>query len=444
MKNHPKIRLLFRALVIIMWVLVDANSAYGQLSELFFGIKPENRQFLRYNYFENGFDSAAISYQVGEFTIVNGSNSQRVNLDYLPTTTVITGTSATGVSYDLAAVAKTNEFELPTTSFEVKFYREMSVHALPCDSWSGGGGSGGSGGNASDIYWNVGADKVLDQTEFIMELVLSSTNTVIATIDSVGTMPNTTSNVVPYYGTEPNKLVPYRSVFVGVGNIGKKAYIRISPRRYGATPLGLQLRQISSWFNWSAAFQRDGVGSYFLISATHADSIANLYLDEVIAYCDSVKTATGSLPENISGVVMAEEQDSIFKARYFDQHADSLGRVYYTEKAPTPKQGLQMPRVVGDTRVAENVSVSIVSVRPHPVSHKIFEIVINNQHTPLPITLRLMPIYGGNPLQVWEGLVSSGQQRININRSEFAAGVYYLVVYDVVGNYLSAAKIALQ
>lgn len=444
---------LFRiTIVACLLTAVISVDMYAQLSNTFFGVRPENHRFLRYNYIENEFDSSVVLLICGEFTVTHSSTTQRVNLEYLPSSVIKTGSSTAGIDTQLAAFARTESFIAPASSMDISFYREMSVSALPCDSWVGSGSSGGGGGSPYDRYWGIGTGKVPEQTEFVLQLVRTSDDVVLAVIDSVGVTANSTTAVVPYYGTNPNDLSPTKTISISPSDVGKNVYIRISPRRYGSTPLGMRMRQISSWFNWSAAFQRNTSGGFFLIPSSQKDSSNQLYFDEVIAYCDSVKTATGQLPENIGGIVLlTSEQDSIFRDKYFIKKTAPNSAIYYEEKGVIssqgplyPKRSYSMPQETGGIATYEGSMVRLLSASPQPAHDETFRIQVECKTTSIPVSIHLLPYVSGTTRIVWEGVLSEGRQDIVVHREGLAAGVYYLSLHNAVGEPLSTMKILLQ
>lgn len=423
---------------------------FGQLSNTFFGIRPENRRFLRYNYIEDEFDSSVVSLIYGEFTIIHASTTQRVNLEYIPSSVIKTGSSTPGVDALLAAVARTESFILPASSVDVGFYREMMASGPPRDSWSGGGSSGG--GSPYDRYWGIGAGKVLEQTEFVLELVRESDDAVLTVIDSVGVTANPTSAIAPYYGTDPNDLSLTRTISVSSSEVGKSVYIRLSPRRYGSTPLGMRMRQISSWFNWSAAFQRNTAGGFFLSPASEKDSTNQLYFNELIAYCDSVKAATGQLPESIGGIILlTPEQDSTFTAKYFIKKTGANGATYYEEKGVVssqgplyPKKGYSFPQETGGITTPTASPVRLLLAAPQSAADGTFRVEVECTASAVPVRIHLLPYAGGNTRLVWDGVLYGGRREITLDREGLAAGVYYLSVRNDVGEPLSTMKILLQ
>lgn len=442
-----------RMLWIVLLMCCTISPLWGQLSKEFFGIRPEDRRFLRYNIVQNEFDNAAITYIYGEFVVSMGGVSKRVNLEYLPTQTTKTGSTMQGEDAILMAVGKTEPFEITSPIVEIEFYREMAVSSTPCDPEPNGGSNngGGSTGGAHpyDGYWKIGVGAVLDQTEFVLQLVRESDGSVVATFDSVGTLANPTTSVVPYYGTEPNNLSPHRSINISSTLMGELFSIRLLPRRYGTTPLGLRMRQFPSYFNWSAAFQRDTLGGFFLSPSSERDSSNRRYFLELLTYCDSVKNATGLLPAGIAGMpLLTREQKQIYFSRYFNERMTN-GVVHYEEKGatfPTPysKTSYPVPSVEGHSVTLEGSSLSLVAIRPHPVTETSFDIDVQCFSVQEPVRVHLRPLHGGISKVVWEGVLDKGQRSMTIHRDGIAAGVYYLEVHNIKDEPVSSMLVVLK
>lgn len=86
----------------------------------------------------------------------------------------------------------------------------------------------------------------MDVSEFDVQIVDASSNTVLATPDSVGvdsTRLNGTGSP-PYYGTSVATWC--RSASLPQGVLEHTVYVRVGPRRYGSTPYGLTALLIRS------------------------------------------------------------------------------------------------------------------------------------------------------------------------------------------------------
>jgi len=113
----------------------------------------------------------------------------------------------------------------------------------------------------------------MDVTEFVVQIVDASSNSVLATIDSVGvdtTNANDTSNP-PYYGTSVATWC--RSASLPQGVLGQTVYVRVVPKRYGSTPYGLTASRIGSRMSRSLLY---GCSETELAS-NQSDSLLSLF-----------------------------------------------------------------------------------------------------------------------------------------------------------------------
>lgn len=373
-----------------------------------FSFHPENAQFLQYFLVWNRFDSAMVLYRLGEVQISSGGISQRVLLDpMISPPTTLGGANNQGEDLSLRASAHTNHFILPASG-EISYFQELAVGKLPCDPDTSHHQKGNEPGSDVRLY-------LLDKSEFVLQLVRASDDSVITVLDSVGVnaQPSQVSNT--FYG---NPLLPgLRKRNIPSGYAGQEAYIRISPRRYGPTPYGMELQKIQDWVNSTALWDSTGMIPF---TRQQIDTLWEQSFQEYIVYCDSVKTATHWLPQET--FPMSDAQLNIYTTRYLEPHTDSLG-TYYTEKSVLGKfsgNGTPIP-------VKETPNVVITEVSPNPANSRTISVAISVRN-PMLADIRVFSAIGDNLGSVWSGSLSAGDHAVALILPTLSTGTYFLSV----------------
>lgn len=425
--------------ITLLYISICQIEATAQ-TPAYFSFNQENKDYLYYYDFANIFDSSAVTYTFGEMAMTTGGNTSRIFL--APTLTLgqkIHASNIQGENIDLRTVARTEEFTLQGSATLTWFSRVTSFRS-PCNEEYPDGGNPDKPTQA----WAL-----LDQTEFVTELVRVSDNTRIAVLDSVGVMPPaaTGTPVDTRYGSNPQNVHKSYIIPTSLDNI--QAYVRISPRRYGTTPLGIQVEKIANWVNFSAYY--DSTGTTFIPAAEY-DSLGKAYYQEFFDYCDSVKSATGWLPD-ISNVGLNDSLTAIFSAQYLEQRIDTVaGKIYWVEKtAPRPKSGdLLLEDVLVQTEGAASRTRSITTQHPEflsasPNPGKPGQITVKiRAYTAHRVVIRLISI-DGKPLgTLWTGTLTKGIDEYTLDTSNLTPGAYFLSLEDSDGSRLHNIKLVVQ
>ncbi len=179
-----------KILVILVLLLVSRVVA----GDLIFNVNDENRDYLRYFMYANRFDSSKVTLTFGEFSLVNNYVTTRILLEHpfdSLTSKWIQADSMQGISYDLENVSKSEPFTIIwSPGAKIRFFRMTDVSANPCNQW--------------DVERPPEDWGLLDQTEFVMNLIDLSSGLPVATIDSVGSKATDTENE-PLYGSDFDK-----------------------------------------------------------------------------------------------------------------------------------------------------------------------------------------------------------------------------------------------
>lgn len=397
---------------------------------LIFNHRTEDRAFLNYNYIWNQFDSSAVMYEFGEFTFVGGAIRHNILLSKtVKDAQRVQGSGEQGVSADLQALARTEDFIIPGEG-EIQWFGRLQAFRSPCD--MGYDPAQGEGPNRPIPNWGV-----LDQTEFVVQLIDAGSGTVLVTLDSVGVQP--TGTVPPVvdtrYGTDVDRI--RRSAAVPANHTGKLAYIRVSPRRYGPTPLGLIISRYDLWVNQSAKYDSTGTVP---LSLSQIQVLREQWFTALLAYCDSVKVQTGWLPD-LEGISFSRDSHlAEFHSRYFNPHVDAGGDTVWQEQhtIPFPKRGGSTAQT--NTKIAP--IVTLIGIAPNPVASENIEL---NMIVGMDINARLELIsLDGNRLFIWEGFLTVGRGRLTVPISkDVSNGSYILVLYNEHGNRITQESLVI-
>lgn len=285
-------------------LLVSSSSSLP--AQYLFDTTPELNRYLWYHQIVNTFDSAVVTYEVGEFALHRSNGLERIfnrisRSDFAAGSEgkAIAGSSGRGIDPVLSSLAQTRPFLLPLQPSSMSFARVLQ--ASTCDD-IGSNPTGGSGSNGQytprDQQYLAGRGRILDTSEFVLEVVDASTGIVYGRLDSVGLIPNPTTDVARRYGTEPDKAV--RSmVALPEQAAGKTVYIRVSVRRWGPSPYGMVLRRAHHGISLSAqhAFMPSDASRDLpsWCDPAHGELLDSLYHEAVVGSIAAHRDSTGCL-----------------------------------------------------------------------------------------------------------------------------------------------------
>lgn len=411
-----------------------------------YDVTPQDERYLEYLRYENRFDSAAVSYTFGEVRLTHNGQEQKITLrSFANEFRRHDGDTVQGIDPVLLVLGRTESFEI-SSGDTVRFHRELSAYALRCDPKGRSGGSRGQTGTWTDYYWFTGANQIPDKTEFVLEIVRESDDAVLGTLDSVVVLPNPATTWAPRYGTQPDNLNHVRSVPTGL-QPQTKVYLRVSPRRFGPTPLGIVMNKISSWVSLSTLFERTPTGK---LQCTHADfdSLRTILFQKIIAFTDSTMLATGHIPDNGKRMTLTSAQRAAYNQRYLILDTMIAGRSLYHEKdsATFAAQywGNTLPPLKSGSLLPPGQSVAspaIVSITPNPVVGTTVQVALRAPPD-IPLQLELYDIGGRRVLQLWSGNATGGVLDLDIDK--VYSGTYMLVLSTQDGSRLDARQIVVK
>lgn len=191
--------------------------------------------------------------------------------------------------------------------------------------------------NTISADWEQYASSVIGRTEYVVELVRTTDNRVIAVLDSIGVYPDPKMGKPMRYGTNPDLreiTVPLPSKYAGIS-----AYIRVSPRRYGVTQPILFMHRFISRIRQSLFYPNSDTLSLVKrrLDTMFIKTMHKKWVDEVLRYYDSVGRATGFEPMTLRSWSLST--DYIFQRRR--ENYDSIG-VYYPSYKNSNSRFLQL------------------------------------------------------------------------------------------------------
>lgn len=394
-------------------LLLCSSTSFSQT--VIFDHRVEDRDFLQYYYIWNQFDSSTVMYEFGEVTFLDGAVRQNIPLSGLiKKGQQLQGSEVQGISTDLEEIARTEKFTIPGEG-EIQWFGRLQSFRTPCD-----GSGAGYEPNKPVPNWGI-----VDRTEFVVQLLDATSNTVLATLDSIGVNP--TGTVPPVvdtrYGTHIERVK--HSAVIPASYTGKVVYVRISPRRYGPTPYGLTISKYTSWINLSAEYDSIGIEQ---IPLSETAILRDIWFTKLIEYCDSIKTETGWLPD-FRGISFAKKHhiDS-YHSRYFTPQVDNTtGDTLWHEKhiKPMAKRG-------GVVQTGERVQMAplaiIQSIAPNPVVSDNTELLLL-AGTDMACSVELVSTDGQRMGSLWDGLLYAGQVKVVVAvPKDISNGSYMLIL----------------
>lgn len=228
--------------------LVSASYSQCNKEELITNVIPKNAEYLRYLQIENYAYDANISYTLGEFRICTNNKIHHINWDdeLNHYRSMEHGDSAHGIDYKIMKLARTESF-IYEPGTNLKFFRHFALFSW--DTISRRHECKDQFDSTKGWWWFAGKGMILDSQEFVIQLVRKKNNEAIYCLDSIGLLANVNTCYAEPYGTDPvryNHEMPLPDEYAGV-----EVYIRLVPKRWGPTPLGMEFILFPMAFNIS-------------------------------------------------------------------------------------------------------------------------------------------------------------------------------------------------
>ena len=443
MKNY-KIKILFHLILIILY----SNSALQagcDFNNAFFALSDNNWKFLHYFKFTNNFDTVTVNYEIGEFKISNINNTitpfikdLNINSNFW-----IMGDSLQGEDLILLPKSRTETFNYFSGS-QISFFRMMSV-MVPCWATFEGEGAGGSGGGSyQDAVFNVGgANRIMDDNEWVLQLVRASNNQVLFSIDSVGINQNHNSVIAQYYGTQPDHI--NRSVNLPDNFASIPVYLRISTRRTGDTPYGMELKYTQSNISKSTFFEYSDSNQYYLYKCSQLDikQLDSIYFNKLITFCDSVFNVNGTLSFNYARRIdISDSANSrIFWYKYFQPiDTNSNGLVFFKETIPEVPHANDVKHNFNGLIFGNDYGLIKMTASPLPITDSRVELKLISKKY---FENCYLDIYGQNGEKITSLKfmnIDEGESKITLDLNLYP-GFYFIVARSQDKNLLGYTKI---
>lgn len=283
---------------------VDENLPECSYDNIVMPVTPEEQAHLVYFDYFNVFDSIFVQNTIGEFSILNSNGTRNKLLyfanafDLLDNHGKIWGSNGRGTDSILTQISRTIPFTYPVNS-KIRFYRLVQL-GIPCGKWRA---------PESDEVFNNWWDRarfaipnsILDTSVWLIQLVRSSDNSVLHTIDSVAVLPNGDSWVAPFVGFEPDKSTHIVDLPNEYAN--ESVYLRVEVRRYGPTPFGMKLTTayVPAIYPLSLVYDYGPNNTYFTVKCKlNFDTLAKMFFARLVNYFNSIKaTNNGVIPESV-------------------------------------------------------------------------------------------------------------------------------------------------
>lgn len=209
------------ALVVVACILMSVS---GKAGDTLFNYRESDAIYLRYLTSVNSFDSASVVYSLGELQLTGSSSSRRIPFDdsILIATEGRLNPNVQGIQTSLLPYARSKTFTIASTEDSLRYYRCLTI------------------ANIDTLLRRTSSWRCQDRTEYVLQLVRSSNDSVLATIDSVGLDSTMSiSDTLKAFGTSVGAWC--RSYNVNTSDKGFSVYLQLVPKRWGATPDGLTL-----------------------------------------------------------------------------------------------------------------------------------------------------------------------------------------------------------
>jgi len=399
-----------KILKLVMLIVIIISTAKAGNKPIF-QIKPEDIDYLRYFYFFNLFDSAKVVYKFGEVKVKYGNNTMLINLVHSLDTVEGKskfGTSSQGVSSDLEDYAKTENFVIPNTgSPKITFFRGINESGNPCDTNSANPG-GGKG------IWDI-----VDRTDFVVQMVKPNTGEVVAVLDSVVSMPNSNPEADSIFGLNPH--IVFHDWLVPPSLYDSTVFLRVSPRRYGPTPLGLIIKENDLWADYESLVDSSGL----YLGKENMNYLDSLYWIEFKTYFDSVFSATGRFPQGSFRI--PRNYDDEYKEFYNSKLNKEIfnGDTIYSNTFYNPESYPQN----------KNTKFELDTNAPG-TSFKFMKNIITEDTTQIEInsvdaTFCKILLYNSEikkEIEIWKGGINKGINVITLDLSKIPKGSYSVIL----------------
>jgi hypothetical protein len=406
-----------------------------------FAISPWARNWLHYFTLTVPYDSSITDYLFGEVKLNKPTGWKSINIsEALPYDSVLKSGPARGYNWELAQYAKTDSFSYPigsTLSF-LRILRNTNLGYTYTDVDSV---------SRQRLGWHI-----TDTAYVRVLLVLASNDSVVATLDSVGTFAKTS------YLAGDTRFGPlvhnaFPNVPLPAQNAGTPVYVKLLLEWYGFDPncdpqsaQGNLLRRFPYSMTISSTVDSTG-----LTSATLGDIGQWSYerFSQLLSYEDSVKSSTGCLELPFPVAIDSQEQFQRLVQHYGFLVDTSLGTTVYRDTVCEQELGLgkqhgarwhDFPQ--GEPQ-SSPINESLTLVRTW-VEGNVVNAQVYSESSVEQVSIALIESSGRSVGPAWNGTLRNGTNLVRVRMPSVASTAYKLVVMGKSGKILGSTWITIM
>lgn len=411
--------------IALLFLTLFANTLHSECdyANAVFAVGSDAHYLKYYNYM-NQFDTAWVSYRIGEYRILNNGHTTKINIrtNFIPDSNWRQGASVNGEDSILLNSNGSEYFTYPLNS-QLKYFREMSKGVpcwIPnekrpsindveaeCQTWQ-------------DYKWVTGKNMILDDSEWVLQLVKASDNSVLSVLDSVGINRNPSTVLAQRYGFNNTKM--NHTIDLPNDYADTNVYLRVSARRVGPTPYGMVLSIYRVPISLSSFCEY--IDSICIVTDIEYDSLNSLYFDKIIEYCDSLKLTGNRLDvETCLRMQLTAQQSHYFHNRYFDPILyEGLTDTHYIEKDYFNKIPIHDLEHLKVKRLFK-----VLSLNPQPVLNKL-NITYKADVDLSDVEFKVIEYDGTLHSFFIEKSIKNGSGNLSFDVSNLKHGSYFLLV----------------
>ncbi len=434
---------------IILFALALVLGAYIGKSQsmrdsVIFNTSMEKYKYLRYLYFLNEFDSATVSFYFGEVTVRSNSTILQVPLtDSLSNYKTFRGDSLQGENANLLSLARTAAFTMPPGSVTADYFAELRALA-PCGSSSKTAWKGIESGFAEQSQnrwnitynpiWDIGVGAIQDHTEFSIQLVRVSDNSIIKELGRFGIEPNPNGSYALYYPEDANAQMHH--VTIGSEYAGQNVYVRVSPRRWGPTPYGVRMSAMPMDMNKSfrsGNFKNSLLAAQLDFTHSERDSLQKWYYDDLFVYFDSIVVETGYLPPFYTRYNFPSKEFYDYLDRYHERYfvVDTIiqGDTLWRQKNQLTSSA-KINKQIQNTLSKAHYRFYFKMLSKHPVTEQNIDVVANMPFESKNADIWQVNLQGDYERLLWRGTLQRGENLIHLEMGATPSGERMLCFAD--------------
>ncbi len=348
--HHLSCRLVATCLAFLGFHLVLTSQV---IPDTAFAVTNTDRNWLNYYTITNDFDSAVISVDYGEMLVRTGTSKRRVKpVTFHHMNDWYQNSGEQGLQTGIASLARWDTVTLSNAS-QLRFYRHACikpfVEKTPFNP------------TGTPVTWSVG-----DTTIYLLEVRDYVADTLLFVADSIVFYPCSKGVTTRYYGTGVGKT--YHTANCPTSSWGKKAYIRVAPRRYGASDLGLAFACGFAEVAQSLVVTSDTT----ILSSAQYQHLDSLKFHYFMAHLAAYWRTYCHVPD-YSGIGFSAAQMDSITSLYWDYDTTIAGVAYFLQRACESADSCNPPQPKRNA-IADGMESGI---RQYPSEIRLREVVLD-------------------------------------------------------------------